>query len=516
MDPELRERLSRCRSLPTPPLVACKVLDLCEQPDFDITELCETLKHDPALCARILRASNSPVYGYRRRAKTLKDALLFLGSNAVVSLALSFTLSVPLENASRISASYTRFWQRSAMTALVATEAAKRLGIEDLETMFLMGLLQGIGQFVLLKTFPQQYIEMLNTKTEHAAIRVQELDAFGTSHVEVGAWLLEEWRLPELITESVARSHAAIAEIEDLSSEAQCLAFAWRVAEYMLDADGGDPKQRSELKTWTRTLFDGHVYVLSDLFDAARAQMKEFKKLFEAGPLQNIETREAILERAQELQFVNSVKMAQGARFLEDRYEALQNKADRLAQQTNVDPLTGLFGRHDLDEELELRFERARAQGARMSLLMIDLDNLKQQNDRFGHLAGDEALRRVGRSISTQIRENDFAARYGGDEFVVLIDGADSEKTQRIAERIRESLADEPIETLESELMPITASIGTAIFDGGAEYSNVRELLHAADKELYEAKHAGRNKVSMPDQGIALTEQQRVPNPGTG
>lgn len=499
MDEHLQKRLKFCRALPSPPSVAIQILELCEQPEFDLEELCELIGQDPALSARLLRASNSPVYGYRRRATTLKDALMFLGVNAAVSLALTFTLTLPMQDAEGASDAYKTLWQRSALSALVAAETGKRLNLRDLEELFLAALLQDIGMFALLQLEPEHYGELLDKASCHEQLPELECQALGGTHPEVGAWLLHEWRFPNQLTDVIASSHQPLVPDNTLPREVQCVAFSWRVAEYMVQHDG-DPDQRDRVVAWARTLFgDDEEEVLPAILDAVHEGIPELGQLFDV-ELLNAPMRESMLERARELLLIRNLRIIRGSEELETRFRNLEARAQTLQEQARRDPLTGLHSRTALNEVLERKFERAVLNEEKFGLLMVDLDRFKALNDHYGHVAGDEALREVGRVIRHSIRESDFAARYGGDEFVILLDTTDAAVAQRIAERIRAHLSDNTIAGPDGAPLQITASIGMAMLDHPTPYDSVWHLIHEADQALYKAKQSGRNRVSEPSE----------------
>jgi diguanylate cyclase (GGDEF)-like protein len=161
---------------------------------------------------------------------------------------------------------------------------------------------------------------------------------------------------------------------------------------------------------------------------------------------------------------------------------------DRFRLSATTDPLTGLANRRMCQERVALELKRAARYGTALSLLLIDVDRLKQINDRHGHEAGDSALKRVAGALSASCRATDLAARWGGDEFAIVAPGTSAEEALPLAERVREALrriSDTPTKT--------TVSIGIA--DVANLESPVAEALYAAaDTALYDAKAAGRDR----------------------
>jgi diguanylate cyclase (GGDEF)-like protein len=172
----------------------------------------------------------------------------------------------------------------------------------------------------------------------------------------------------------------------------------------------------------------------------------------------------------------------------------LGQQADRLADLSETDALTGLRNARGLSERLEAEIARFARYHQPLALLLVDLDGLKHTNDRFGHHAGDVALRHVADAIRAELRATDVGARWGGDEFAILAPNTPQLAALTLAERIRTLIARQDVR------WPLTASIGVAVAEAtqGEERMSAATLMQAADSALYEAKHRGRNTVVAP------------------
>lgn len=164
----------------------------------------------------------------------------------------------------------------------------------------------------------------------------------------------------------------------------------------------------------------------------------------------------------------------------------------------NSDGLTGLSNRRHFDEYMELEWRRSLREQSQLSLLMIDVDYFKTYNDTFGHLEGDEALRKVAASIrDASARPSDLPARYGGEEFALVLPNTSQGGARLVAEKLRMTVEALKIPHISpSEGSSLTISIGLATTTPTAG-SNCRELISAADKGLYLAKNSGRNQVGI-------------------
>jgi diguanylate cyclase (GGDEF)-like protein len=169
---------------------------------------------------------------------------------------------------------------------------------------------------------------------------------------------------------------------------------------------------------------------------------------------------------------------------------ALREKAGEYAQLSITDPLTGLLNRRYIEKRLTEEINRSERTGEPVSFMMLDVDEFKSYNDRYGHPAGDEALEMIGQILRENLRGADVAARYGGEEFSVLLPETSAEEAQAIAERIRRH-----VEGTKFPKRKVTVSIGIASL--GGNINSVSELVSTADTALYQAKRAGRNNVKV-------------------
>jgi diguanylate cyclase (GGDEF)-like protein len=167
---------------------------------------------------------------------------------------------------------------------------------------------------------------------------------------------------------------------------------------------------------------------------------------------------------------------------------------ETVQKQAVTDELTGLFNHRRFQEVISAEVERARRYGQEMGLIMLDIDNFKQVNDTYGHLQGDLVLREVARVLRQSSREIDEPARYGGEEMAVALPQTDLEGAYQFAERVRHSVEDLelPLPSGEGSLK-VTASFGVASL-ATAGHADKDALVAAADRALYEAKRAGKNR----------------------
>jgi two-component system cell cycle response regulator len=186
-----------------------------------------------------------------------------------------------------------------------------------------------------------------------------------------------------------------------------------------------------------------------------------------------------------------SLEQAVGQRTVE-----LQAANSALEQQVTTDSLTGIGNRRRMTAQISAELERARRFGHPLSLLMIDIDHFKRVNDSFGHDAGDRAIVAVAMALSVDLRASDSAARFGGEEFVVLMPETPLNMACDVAERLRRSIASLRLEGDDGRPVTLTVSIGAAMAGARGQAETPSALLSRADRALYQAKAEGRNRVA--------------------
>lgn len=193
---------------------------------------------------------------------------------------------------------------------------------------------------------------------------------------------------------------------------------------------------------------------------------------------------------AKNLLIVLSERVRSHNRVIADNFGALK----KFERHATTDALTSLANRHAMEDSFPQQIAQCVDRGDPVSLMMIDVDNFKQFNDMFGHIAGDRALSAVSKILRTQFRPRDLLVRYGGDEFAVLLPEVKTEQAVTIGERVRQAVSGETGDGTDSLIqIPLKISMGVAELE---PHGTLDSLIRAADKALYRAKHAGRDTVS--------------------
>ena len=187
-------------------------------------------------------------------------------------------------------------------------------------------------------------------------------------------------------------------------------------------------------------------------------------------------------------------RLRSGRRILELQQQLIAAREAFRLQATH-DPLTGLWNHAAILDILQRELGRARRESNPLGIVMGDLDHFKRVNDTYGHLAGDAVLKEVAKRLSSSVRPYDSVARYGGEEFLIVAPNCDPGSGLNLAQRLRSSLDQKPIDLPEG-LLPLTCSLGVAV-GGLASKDNSDSMLRAADDALYRAKANGRNRIEL-------------------
>lgn len=183
--------------------------------------------------------------------------------------------------------------------------------------------------------------------------------------------------------------------------------------------------------------------------------------------------------------------------------DALRRSTETSLRLAATDPLTGLYNRRYAEAYLVDATHQAQADGQGLAVLLLDADHFKAINDRHGHAAGDEVLRTIAGRLRENLRGTDLIARFGGEEFLVVLPETATDQAGPAADRLRDEIARRPV-TVDGTAISVTVSIGVAVGTPAAAPTDPRDLVEAADRALYRAKEAGRNRIEIAPAQSAL------------
>jgi diguanylate cyclase (GGDEF)-like protein len=488
MNEQLLQRIQSCPTLPSLPSIAVQVLKLAQSPQVDLAEIAAVISKDPALSGKILKTVNSSFYGRTQAVSTVSHALVILGIQSVKTLVLSFSLVTNLNKNKGFR--HLDYWRRSIYSATAARLLAAKLQIVQQEEAFLAALLHDIGMLVLEVVLGDDaYGSICANAKSHEDLANVENKSLGANHAEVGGVLAKQWKLPPVLEVPIGW-HERSAEVTDptLRKLTQVVALAGRCASIFVEENplGAIARVR-------KTCLESYRMPQGDC-DAILGEIgqrtKEAASLFEInlGKATDLQT---VLLKANEALVNMSLQSQQQAVSLTRQNADLKVRA-------TTDGLTGLTNRACFDDAMAAAFAARAANGEAMplSLIMLDLDHFKRVNDSHGHQAGDDVLRTIGRIVKAATRPGITAARFGGEEFALLMPKVNRAAAAAMAEMLRKVIGAKPLSAAGKQL-PITASFGVATADGQTPFANAEQLVKAADLALYHAKASSRNCVKV-------------------
>ncbi|QDT15533.1 Response regulator PleD [Alienimonas californiensis] len=500
--------------LPSLPAVAVQLLEESRKADVNVGRIAELIASDPAMSARLLRAANSSFFGFRGEVASVSRAVALLGAGGVVSLALSFSLSDDALQAGVTADAYRAYWRRCVVQATAAElagdlpgtvgrdEEAAAVAAAGKGDRFLAGLLCDLGTLALLKAFPAESVAVW-AASEDARVdpAARERSTWGFDHAAVGGALARRWGLPERLALAVARHHETPEALVAASAGGlmpasagplvRTAALASAVGDHFCGPDSGPALGR--LRTAADTLFGLKGKALTTYLEDVRERAAAAAGLLEVdlGKLGRPADLLAIAnEHLSELATRRSVE----ADALADRHRRLEAEHRDLQQQSLRDSLTGLYNRPYLVDALRREVAVCSRTGSTVGVIFADVDRFKAVNDTYGHAVGDRVLRAVAGAFAQVLRRTDVPARFGGEEFVVLIPRPTEAGARAVAERLREAVA-WTCRTVGGITVNTTASFGVALAVPTDLPDAADKLLAEADAAMYEAKKTGRNKV---------------------
>jgi diguanylate cyclase (GGDEF)-like protein len=502
LNPEIEAQLRLTVNFPSPPGVATHIIELAQDPEIEMGKVAKALSMDSALSSKVLRIANSPLYAQRRKSENLRQALVVLGLNATLTLALSFSLVKSLRGGKANGLDYKFYWRRALLSATAARALGDVMHQSLAEEIFLAALMQDVGMLALDRALPDLYREAENLQRDHAALAAHEKKRLQVDHAHVGGWLMKSWNLPERLHRAISNSHqlelsygADASRIFD-----RCVALSGPVADLFLL----DPEQRQFAETalsaerslgLDRTAF-------GQVLGTIGAMIPETEAIFEAELLSK-QHPDLILEQAREVLMLRSLHALREINSLRAAGDSVSHPVD-IEEESRRDPLTGVYSRAYLEHFLAREFDNSTRHKWSLSVAFIDLDNFKQLNDNFGHQAGDRVLQTTARILRGNTRETDLIARYGGEEFVILLPATDADTAHHICERIVNAFRNTG-HVVGSDRAKVTVSIGCATHGPQACFDNATALVKAADQALYTAKIRGRNRSVPFDRQLAGT-----------
>ena len=498
MTPELQAKLKACPNLPSPPTIAIQIISLANDPESDFKKLIQVLTCDPALASKILRIANSPMYPYAKKVENLHQALMVLGLNATISLALSFSLVKSLQSTKQSGLDYALYWKRALLSGIACQILGDMCQVPEVEELYLAGLLQDLGMLAMDQVFPDLYLTYPGQQSDHASLMAYEKQSLGLTHGTVGSWLLRQWNLPDRLQLAVAGSDdpSQIPEQEKDATFAYCVTLSGMIAEIFI-REHHDTDMLA-LTQQANALLQLTPETLVGILEKIKERLPETERLFSTN-LQPWDDPQSILEHARESLLLRNLQALHQVEELRMSTVNMEAHLSNLEETNRHDALTGTLTRAHLDKCLQTAFERAVANKECLTLIFGDLDKFKSVNDTYGHQAGDLVLQSAARLLLSNLRGTDMVGRFGGEEFVLILPKSGTSGAQLVSERILAAFRDTAHEITENHSLTVTISLGMATHTPDHPYTCVDDLLRHADEAVYHSKIHGGNQCTIYD-----------------
>ena len=486
--------------LPSPPVVALRILEAVKQNEHGFDELAKIISSDPALTVQTLKIANSSLYQLPNCVTSLSQAISLIGTQSLKNIALSFVIIDNFQDAPQGSFNIDLFWKRAICAAVAADTLARETGLID-HDVFVAALLQDLGVLVIFLSDPAAYTSVLDTKRlSGKSLCEAEKDHFGFTHAEVSHHLFQTWGLPESIfapilhhhdTESASSYHDAtlilnIADkISSLYHGMQSNKKSIEIHALLQDKHGFQESQTTALID----LIGERTIETLECFSISAGDMKPFSQI-----MQEANDKLGQLNYSYEQIVLELTQAKQNAELLANE---LKIANDSLRELTFRDGLTNLYNHRYFQDILESELLKSRQYNSDTSLLFLDIDFFKKVNDTFGHPAGDHALIELGKTLVNLVRHGDIVARYGGEEFAIILPNTGLKSAKVLAQRLCRGAEQRQI-YYNDQPIPLTVSIGLASTEIDRETLLDREtLIRSSDEALYRAKNNGRNRVEL-------------------
>lgn len=501
---ELIEQVLTSDELPTLPIVASKLITLTSQEETTLTDIASLVSKDISLSSKVLKVSNSAFYSFPQQIGSINQAVSILGTNAVRSLVLSFSF-LSIKGGKKSSYfNFEKFWERALASAVASKLILEKVKGADTEEIFISGLLQNLGELVLIRTFPEEYEKVLASTASQMldSIDVEET-VFEANHCDIGYAVAKSWGFPEVLLQPILHHHAPEGYTGG-DKKIELTTKAVYLSDILINILFSDKPEEyhKQFKKQAKSLLALRPEDVENILDDVHLQVEQAGEYFGL-KIKNTKSVQEILQEANiRLGLLNldydqinkqliatTVELQNLTRELEEKNRVLDNLA-------HIDGLTNVYNHRYLQNTLDEEINRTIRNEGILSIVLADIDFFKKFNDTYGHQTGDFILIEFCRILKDNLRQYDTLARYGGEEFAIVLPETTNEDALAVSEKLRAAIEATHFDD-GRETYRVTSSFGVATAKPAIEDTfNKNIFIERADKALYDAKAQGRNQVA--------------------
>ena len=476
-------------SLPTLPTVAYKLISISSNEEIGMKDIADLISKDASLSAKVLKIANSALYNLPCKISTIHQAASRLGMNAIRNLTLSFSfLSVKAKGKKDVF-NYEKFWEQSLSNAVAAKLIMTETDKSDWEEIFIAGLLQNIGELFMALSFPQQYEQVL-LEASHSGKDIVEIEQqiIGADHAFIGYEVAKNWGFPAQLLTPIQYHHfpeGYKGNDKKLKLTVDVIYLSGIITNILYS--NNPQKYHQKFLSESKALLNFDDEIIDKILKLVVSETTQTASLF-GFHIENSKSIEEILQEANAM--LSSINIA-----YDQKNRELEEKSKHLEKLANLDSLTEVYNHGYFQSFLEKEINLASRKNTTLSLIMADVDNFKNFNDKYGHQTGDFILKELCKLMRQALRDYDMIARYGGEEFAIVLVETTGQEAQIVAEKLRESIA---LHTFinNNKTYKLTVSFGVAEMKPAVDTFTKNDFIGFADKVLFESKEKGGNRVT--------------------
>jgi diguanylate cyclase (GGDEF)-like protein len=516
------DKLLQAAEIPTLPMAARKLVDLCKDDTAHVGDLVRLLETDQGLASRVLRVANSAYYGMRHKASTLDRAVIALGFEYVKSIALGFHLAHNLHRLS-LAADFdaTNFWRQNLSRGILARQLAAQYCAQGKQEAFLIGLLQDSGILLLAQVLGKNYLELYrDSRTSPICLYRLERQLFEIDHVKAISVLADRWSLPEVLSQPLRSHHSRGWDDPCQDLQVQLSQIGYFVGSFSLNDPESLCGEDLALSDYCQNTFALSPPALNQLLDQMREEFVTVAQMFTGILSEKVDITDLVVQAKNLLSdFANDANrkifdLEKEVKQLRLQREDITSRLNRYQYRAETDDLTGLTRRIPLENYIDKACRKVRRRKASLGILFIDIDNFKTINDRHSHAAGDRVLQWLANLIRKEFSAGGCVSRYGGDEFVIALLGQEFRTCLQTASGLLRKVQELKIPVRskqEARTIHISCSIGLLFCESGSKPGNSIRVLELADNQMREAKRHGKNNVRFQVIGTIRDSQLTSP-----